>query len=166
MTYPKSAMGAYLIALLVIALDQISKAWILSGLKLELAAPHPVIPGIFNLTLVHNEGVSFGLLKANADLSRWALVVFSLIVAGALVVWLRRVDKPLTRLALGLVIGGAVGNAIDRARLGHVTDFLDFSGLRFPWVFNAADSAISIGVAVLLIEGLLTRDPPKAEEAA
>ena len=166
MTYPRSAIGAYLIALAVIVLDQISKAWILSGLKLSLYAPHPVIPGLFNLTLVHNEGVSFGLLKANADISRWALVLFSLIVAAALAVWLRRVDKPLTRLALALVIGGAVGNAVDRARLGHVTDFLDFSGLHFPWVFNVADSAISVGVAVLLIEGLLTRDPPKAEGIA
>ena len=166
MTYPRTAPGAYLIALAVIVLDQISKAWILSGLKLTLYAPHPVIPGLFNLTLVHNEGVSFGLLKANADLSRWALVVFSLAVAAALAVWVRRVERPLTRLALGLVIGGAVGNAVDRARLGHVTDFLDFSGLHFPSVVNVADSAISIGVAVLLIEGLFTREPPTTEAGA
>ena len=166
MTYPRTAAGAYLIALLALVLDQISKAWILSGLKLGLSAPHPVIPGLFNLTLVHNEGVSFGLLKANADLSRWALVVFSLVVAGALAAWVRRVDKPLTRLALGLVIGGAVGNAVDRARLGHVTDFLDFSGLHFPWVFNVADSAISVGVAMLLLEGLFARDPSKPGSTA
>ncbi len=68
--------AAYAVALAVIVIDQISKAWVLTGLKLELYAPRPVIPPIFNLTLVHNEGVSFGLLKANAEMSRWALVLF------------------------------------------------------------------------------------------
>ena len=154
----RTAWSAYVLAAAVIVVDQISKAWVLTGLKLQLFEPHPVIPPIFNLTLVHNEGVSFGLLKANADLARWALVIFSFIVAAALAFWVRRVDRPLTRIALGLVIGGAIGNAIDRARLGHVTDFLDFSGLHFPWVFNAADSAISIGVAILLLEGVFTRE--------
>src|ERR1700761_7372003 len=103
---------------MVIGLDQITKAWALLGLKLELYVARPVIPGLFNLTLVHNDGVSFGLLKANADLSRWMLVAFSVVVAGALAFWSQRVERTLTRLAFGLVMGGAAGNAIDRARLG------------------------------------------------
>ena len=161
----RNRFAAYVVALLVIVVDQISKAWVLGGLKLELYVPRPVIPPIFNLTLVHNEGVSFGLLKANAELSRWALVLFSVVVAAGLAYWSQRVERPLTRLAIGLVMGGAVGNAVDRARLGHVTDFLDFSGLHFPWVFNGADSAISVGVAILLLEGLFTRETAAAAKA-
>lgn len=166
LTFPKSALQAYLVTAGWVVLDLLTKAWVLMGLRLQLYVPRPVIPGLFNLTLVHNEGVSFGLLKANADLSRWALVLFSLVVAGALAVWARRVEKPLTRLAIALVMGGAIGNAVDRAIMGHVTDFLDFSGLHFPWVFNVADSGITVGVIVLLAEGLLTRDPPKTAKGA
>lgn len=167
MTFPRTALGAYLIALAVVIPDQLSKFWVLNGLKLHLYEPHPVLPPVFNLTLVHNDGVSFGLLRAaGADLARWGLVAFSLLVVVALGVWVRRVEKPLTRLALALVIGGALGNAIDRARLGHVTDFLDFSGAYFPWVFNVADSAITVGVIVLLAEALLTPSPKSAQQKA
>ena len=156
---------ALILALVVIVLDQITKAWVLGPLALRLGEPRPVIAGLFNLTLVHNEGVSFGLLKANADLARWALVLFSLVVAVALAVWAQRSTRRLSALALGLVIGGAVGNAVDRARLGHVTDFLDFSALHFPWVFNVADSAISVGVVILLIESFITPAPAAGADA-
>jgi signal peptidase II len=102
--------------------------------------------------MVWNRGVSFGLLTAEVDLARWGLAAFSLIVAIALIVWARRIERPLPALALGFVIGGALGNMIDRVRFGAVVDFLDFSGLWFPWVFNVADSAITVGVALLLID--------------
>jgi signal peptidase II len=157
---------ALVVALAVIAVDQLTKAWVLGPLHLALYESRPVIPPVFNLTLVHNEGVSFGLLKANADLARWGLVLFSLAVAGALGWWAQGAQRRLSALAIGLVMGGALGNAIDRARLGHVTDFLDFSGLHFPWVFNGADTAINIGVAILLLEGLFGPAQPAAAKKA
>jgi signal peptidase II len=99
--------------------------------------------------------VSFGLLRADADLTRWALAAFSIIVAVVLAVWVRGATRRLAAVALGLVIGGAVGNVVDRIRFGAVADFLDFSRLWFPWIFNVADAAISCGVALLLLDMLL-----------
>ncbi|HEX2559014.1 signal peptidase II, partial [Phenylobacterium sp.] len=84
--------------------------------------------------------------------TRWALTLFGFGVAAALAVWVRKADKPLTAAALGCIIGGAVGNAIDRIRYGHVADFIDVSRLHFPWVFNIADAAINIGVGLLILE--------------
>jgi signal peptidase II len=110
--------------------------------------------GPFHLTMVWNRGVSFGLFRADEGLGRWVLVAFSLIVAAVLVVWARRVERPLMAIGLGLVIGGAVGNAIDRIRFGSVVDFIDVSRLYFPWVFNVGDSAITIGVAFLLLDSV------------
>src|SRR5690606_14923291 len=112
-----------------------------------------------HLTMVWNQGVSFGLLRAEVDLVRWALVIFSLAGSAILAVWAWRTCAPFTLAALGLVIGGAVGNAIDRARFGAVADFIDVSRLHFPWVFNVADSAITVGVILLLLDGLRPRQP-------
>jgi len=157
----KPGLAAYALAILVIALDQLSKAWILFSYHLAERGSVEILP-IFHLTMVWNRGVSFGLLRADADLARWGLAIFSGVVAIALAVWARRIAKPLTALAVGLIIGGAVGNLIDRVRFGAVADFLDFSGLHFPWVFNVADSGISVGVALLLLESLLTPAKPAA----
>lgn len=143
---------AYGLALSVIVLDQLSKHWILFIYDLPARISEQVA-GPFFLTMVWNQGISFGLLRADDDLGRWLLVAFSVLVAIALSVWARRADRTLMALALGLVIGGAIGNAIDRARFGAVADFLDFSRLYFPWVFNIADAAISVGVVLLLIDG-------------
>ena len=158
----KLPLIAYALAVSIIVVDQISKHWILNGLQLELQRPLPVLP-FFNLTLVHNQGCSFGLcqLPAGQDVMRWVLAVFSVAVSIGLAVWVRKVARPLTAIAIGLIIGGALGNLIDRVRFGWVVDFLDFSGLHFPWVFNVADSGITVGVAILLIETLLTPDKPK-----
>ncbi|MDO8901415.1 MAG: signal peptidase II [Phenylobacterium sp.] len=144
---------AYGLALTVIVLDQMSKHWILFVYDLPARISEQVA-GPFFLTMVWNQGVSFGLLRADQDLGRWLLVGFSVLVAIALAVWARRIDRPLMAAALGLVMGGAIGNAIDRARFGAVVDFLDVSRLYFPWVFNIADAAISVGVVLLLIDGL------------
>lgn len=108
--------------------------------------------------MVWNRGVSFGLLRADQDLIRWALTAFSFGVATWLVTWARTTDRPMMGYGLGLVIGGAVGNAIDRIRFGAVVDFFDVSRLYFPWVFNVADSAITLGVILLLLD--LTRSEP------
>ena len=93
-------------------------------------------------------------LVDDADLGRWLLVVFSVVVAIVLVFWARKADRNLLAAALGLVMGGAIGNAIDRARFGAVVDFIDVSRLYFPWVFNIADSGITIGVVLLLLDSL------------
>ncbi len=144
---------AYAIALAVIVLDQLSKHWILYVYDLPGRLSEQVA-GPFHLTMVWNQGVSFGLLRADADLGRWLLVVFSIVVAVVLAVWARRSDRGLLAAALGLVMGGAVGNAIDRARFGAVVDFIDVSRLHFPWVFNIADSGITVGVVLLLLDSL------------
>ena len=145
---------AYGLAALAVVLDQLVKSWFL-GLGLVPGGSTPLI-GPLHLTMVWNQGVSFGLFNANHDLTRWALTVFSLGVAGALAWWARNAVRPLIGLGLGLVMGGAVGNAIDRVRFGAVVDFFDVTRIGFfPWVFNVADSAITVGVILLLAESLL-----------
>jgi signal peptidase II len=146
---PRLAGLAYALAAVVIALDQAVKYWILQVFVLPDRPPTPVI-GPFWLSMVWNKGVSFGVLNIEAGWTRWALAGFALAVAGGLAVWVRRLEKPMLAIAVGLIMGGAVGNAIDRLRFGAVADFLDFSRLDFPWIFNVADSAITVG-SVLLI---------------
>ena len=146
---------AYGIAILTLALDQLSKFWVLDILDLPNKFTVPVLP-IFSLTMVWNPGVSFGLFKAGGELGRLLLALF----AGAVVVvlgwWARNVNRPLASIGIGMVMGGAVGNnLIDRLRFGKVVDFLDVSGLGFfPWVFNVADSAITIGVILLIVDSV------------
>lgn len=143
---------AYGLAAVVLVLDQLSKLWVLNVLDLPSRGQIPVL-SFFRLTMVMNQGVSFGLLRADGPVGRWLLVGAALAVVVALIVWVRRADRPLFATAIGLIVGGALGNnLIDRARIGQVVDFLDFSGLYFPWVFNVADSAISVGVVLLLLD--------------
>jgi len=107
---------------------------------------------IFDLQMVWNRGVSFGLLRADEDVARWGLVALSFVISGVFLWWLKGADRRLTAAALGLVIGGALGNVVDRIRFGAVADFLDFHGLWFPWVFNVADAAITVGAILLAID--------------
>ena len=174
MRIPRLALIAYALALAVIVADQALKYWILDVYRLperlsELVAatgadrPSIAVAGPFHLTLVSNAGVSFGFMSMGASWTRWVLTIFSLGVATALAVWAWRVDKLTLALSVGLIMGGAVGNAIDRIRLGAVTDFLDFSSLHFPWVFNIADSAITVGAVLLIWDLFLAprkRAPP------
>jgi signal peptidase II len=146
---------AYGLAVLVVVLDQLSKVWIIG--KLVPGESLPVF-GPLHFTLTHNTGVSYGLFNNFGDAGRWLLSLFSLIVAGTLAVWVWKAEKRLSALGVGLIIGGAVGNLIDRVRLGWVIDFVDVSKLHFPWIFNIADSAISIGVVLFLLEMVLTPD--------
>ncbi len=119
----------------------------------------------FQLSMVWNQGVSFGLFRADGEIGRWLIVGFAILVVAVLVVWAWGLQRRLTAVAVGLIIGGAIGNnLIDRVRFGAVADFLDFHGLFFPWVFNVADSAISVGVALLLLDSLLhAREQPRSE---
>ena len=155
--------AAYFLALAVVALDQLSKWWVLGPLDLPSRGQVAVAEPWLRFTLTHNPGVSFGLLNGGA-LSRWGLSLFSVVVAGALAVWAARAEKRIQAAGLGLIIGGALGNALDRVRLGVVTDFIDVSGALafFPWIFNVADSAISVGVALLLLESVLAPSPAKS----
>ncbi len=164
MTIPRIAWAAYAFAAAVIVLDQITKAWILYGLHLREVGQIPVLEPIFNLTFVLNRGVSFGLLTGG-ETGRWLLTVFSIVVAGLLAFWATRADRRLLITALGLIMGGALGNVIDRIRFGGVVDFLDFSGLYFPWVFNVADSAISIGVVLLIADSFISERAAKVGAA-
>lgn len=146
------AVVAYGSALLVIVVDQLTKLWILSGLDMRLGQTIEISP-VFDLTYTLNTGISFGMLSGGG--ARWALTVFSIVVAGALAWWARKSTRRLFALSLGLIMGGALGNVIDRIRVGAVVDFLDFSGLMFPFIFNVADAAISVGVALLVLDSFL-----------
>lgn len=158
---------AYAAALAVVAVDQASKAWILYGLQLRPGESVRLLP-ILSLTGVQNIGVTFGMLRADTALGRGLLSLFALVVVAALGVWARKAERRLMAVALGLVMGGAIGNnLIDRIRLGHVTDFIDVSGLGFfPWVFNVADICIDVGVGLLLLDALWPQPKPDPAKPA
>lgn len=165
MKIPRIALAAYGMAVVVVLLDQISKAWIISGLQLQEIGRVPVIRPILNFSWVENTGVSFGLFSGGE--ARWGLSIFSIIVSIALGWWALKSQRRLLISAIGLVMGGAIGNAIDRVRFGYVVDFIDFSGTGvFPWVFNVADSAITIGVVLLILDTLLSERAAKVGDAA
>jgi signal peptidase II len=157
-----NARFAYLLAITVLVLDQLSKWWVIEVLHLQQKAQLKVAPPLFNLTFVPNFGVSFGFLRADTDVGRWGLFIFSGLIAAGFAWYARKLDRRLPALAVGLVIGGAIGNMIDRARIGYVVDFLDFSGAFFPWVFNIADAGITCGMALLVLDSLTHKDQPKA----
>ncbi len=157
---PRAALVAYAVALVVTALDQLSKYWVLSVLDLPHRPSIKLLP-FFRLSFVDNPGVSFGLLRADTPAGRWLLVLFALVFIAVLVVLAWKATELRLAVIVGLVLGGALGNnLIDRVRLGSVTDFLDFHPI-FPWVFNLADSAITIGVALYLLDSFLRpKDAP------
>jgi len=144
-------------ALIVVTLvaDQVSKELLL-GYLLKTGAMVSVIDGFFRLVVVWNRGVSFGLLGGDRALPPWVLSVIAVAVCIGLFVWLRRTDRRLGGWGIGLVIGGAIGNVIDRARWGAVFDFADFHVGQWHWpAFNVADSAIVAGVGLMLIDSLV-----------
>ncbi len=140
----------YLLALLVFVADHISKYWIVNVVRLPERGGIDVLP-FFRLTFVGNQGVSMGLFQAGTPAARWFLVAVTAAIAVAVVVWMRRESNRWDIAALGLVLGGALGNIVDRIRLGYVVDFLHFFWHDHSfWVFNVADAAISVGVLMLL----------------
>ena len=152
--------GKYLLLVLVIlVLDQLSKLWVLSSY--QLYEVQPLLP-VFNMTLVFNEGAAFSFLSDAGGWQRGFFIVLSSLVSVVLLVWLLRL-KPgerLTAISLAFILGGALGNLADRVRLGKVVDFLDFYWQQWHWpAFNLADSAIFIGVVLMLLGSLLQRDP-------
>jgi signal peptidase II len=148
---------AYLIAAATVVLDQLSKAWVLAHIGDIPGASQPLFGPLY-LTLVHNQGMSFGLFRGS-EVSRWLLTIFSAAVVIGLAVWARKATRPFMAAGIGMIIGGAFGNnLIDRIRFGYVVDFIDVTRLHFPWVFNVADSGISVGVALLLLDSFLSEE--------
>jgi signal peptidase II len=137
---------------LVLILDQLSKWLMLGWLRpFEAVAVSPFL----NLVLVWNRGVSFGMFRDAGDLGPWLLMALAVAIGVGLVVWLTRERRPLSRLALALILAGAIGNLIDRLRFGAVVDFLDFHAMGYHWpAFNVADSAIVVGAGLLLLDSL------------
>jgi signal peptidase II len=151
-----------LLAGAIVVLDQITKAIVLE--RLPLGVPVPVIDGLLSLTLVLNPGLAFGLLGGVPSAWRWVVAALSLVALAVLArVALRVVPDGgwAGRLAIGLIFGGAVGNLIDRARFGAVVDFVDVYWRGWHWpAFNVADSAITVGVALLALRLLNDRAAP------
>jgi signal peptidase II len=143
--------GAILVA------DQITKWWVLRSLR--LGAPVPVIDGLFSLTLVMNPGLAFGMLGGMPESLRWLVGLLSIgavVILAVLAARLLPTGGSWTRVALGLIFGGATGNLIDRVRFGAVVDFLDVYWRAYHWpAFNVADSAISVGVTILAFRMLV-----------
>ena len=153
------AAGLVTAALLFIA-DQASKFAITDVLRLDALTAERTITPFFNLRFVANHGISLGLLHADSDTMRWALVAMTGAIAVAVAVWMTREPQRADQMALGAILGGALGNIVDRMRFGYVVDFADlhFGDWRPFLVFNVADAAITLGVLVLLVRALLMRD--------
>ena len=149
-------------AVVILVLDQITKALALA--RLPPGVPFGVIDGFFALTLVMNPGLAFGFLSSTPTAWRWIVALLSvaaLAILGAVGVRLLPEGGWASRVALGLIFGGAIGNLIDRARFGAVVDFLDFYWRGYHWpAFNVADSAISVGVTLLALRLLVAPPSP------
>lgn len=149
------------LAVLVAALDQLTK-WLIMTVVMQPPRTIPVTP-FFNLVLAWNRGISFSLFDNDSPAGPFLLAGFAGLIVLGLAWWLVRVDRPWPAVGIGLVMGGAVGNIIDRLRFGAVTDFLDFHLAGWHWpAFNLADTAITIGVALLVLDGLFDR-PERAK---
>ena len=156
-------------AALLLAADQASKWWILEVLDLPERRNVPLLsagPLGLDLTMVWNRGVTFGLLSGDGPLNHLVLALLAAAIALFLLRWMTRAETPWVAVALGAVIGGAVGNVIDRLRFGAVVDFVDAHAWGWHWyVFNLADAAIVCGVATLVVDALF-RPKPAAKDAA
>lgn len=147
---------ALLVAATILGLDQVSKQWALAALR--QVGSTLVLPGPVDLTLVLNRSNAFGLVPVSGELTRWGLAVLGLVVAAILGrVVVRGSASCLSSVGFALIGAGAVGNAVDRIRVGAVIDFFNASKLGFVWVFNVADCSIDVGIGLLLLATFLTR---------
>lgn len=155
----------FALAALIFLADQAMKAFVVEGLGLAYPGAVKEILPFFDLRFVANIGVSLGLLPAETAWMRWALVVLTAVIAGGVGWWMVREKSRHDMFALALVLGGALGNIVDRVRFGYVVDYADlhFGEWRPFLVFNVADAAITIGVVILLVRALFVRDKQKAE---
>lgn len=153
------------VAAVVFALDQLVK-WVVTGpLGIRALGDYRELLPFFDLRFVPNMGVSMGFLRAESDLTRWLLVAMTGAIAVGVAVWLWRERNRAEQATLGLVLGGALGNILDRVRFGYVVDYADlhFGEWRPFLVFNIADAAITIGVVLLLVRALFAREASREE---
>jgi len=156
--------AAWVTALAFFVVDQLTKWIVIGPLRLQERFQIELLP-VFNLTWTENRGISLGMAQADSDTGRWLLVGGTAIIAAIVGWWITREKQRGDQLALAMVLGGALGNIVDRIRFGYVVDFLDlhFGDFRPFLVFNVADAAISIGVVILLLRALLVRPEAKEE---
>lgn len=142
------------LAVVVVVLDQLTKY--IASTSLEMLQPVAVMP-MFNWTLMHNTGAAFSFLANEGGWQRWFFAVIAIVVSAVIVLWIKRLEQheKWQAIALALILGGAIGNVIDRIWLGYVVDFIQVYYQQWYWpAFNIADSAISIGVAMIIIESV------------
>ncbi|HET7708894.1 MAG TPA: signal peptidase II [Sphingomicrobium sp.] len=168
----KARAYGFTVAAIVFLLEQVSKYYVTGPLNLQEVRQIVLLP-IFNLTWTENYGISLGLFQATSDAMRWALVAITSAIAVGVAVWIGREKHRGDQFALGLVLGGALGNIFDRIRFGYVVDFADlhFGEFRPFFIFNVADAAISIGVAILLLRAFIAwlrerREPKESDKHA
>lgn len=155
------APGAFLrlglaVALALLVTDQATKLALIYGTDIRLTWPWHITP-FLDFTVVWNRGISYGLFQQETELGRWILTGVKLAASVILFFWLKRAENRLEAIGIGLIIGGAIGNAIDRIWHGAVFDFVHFHAGTFSWyVFNVADAAIVIGVILMVASPLLT----------
>ena len=157
---------AFAIAIAIFIVDQIVKWWMIGPLDLEAVGSIYILP-FFNLTWVENRGISLGMLQATSDAMRWGLVAATAIIAGLVAWWITRPGDAGDRAGFALILGGALGNIVDRVRFGYVVDFLDLHIGEFRpfYVFNIADAAITIGVVLLLARAFWPRNAEEKQHA-
>ncbi len=156
-------LAGFAIAALTLVIDQANKLWLMD--VYDIAAHQPVrLAPVFDVVFAKNPGISYSLLPAHSPGARWALVAFTLAATIGIGIWLWRTPTRVPAIGLGLVLGGALGNAIDRFAYGWVADFYYFHVGGFHWyVFNLADVAIVVGVALLLVDSFLLSRPVPAD---
>ena len=156
----------FTIALVVFALDQLAKWFVTYPLHLQEVAQITLLP-IFNFTWTENNGISLGLFNATTEVGRWMLVAMTSAIAIGVAFWIGREKHRWDQAALGMILGGALGNILDRVRHGYVVDFADlhFGAFRPFLVFNVGDAAISIGVVILLVRAFLMRERDEPKES-
>ena len=146
---------AYNVAAVIFIVDQLVKYWIVQVLRLYAWVDGLEITSFFKLTWVENRGVSMGMLTADGNIGRWMLVGLTGLIAAGVGIWILKSRDGVERLALGLVLGGALGNILDRIRFGYVVDFVHLHWHEHNfYVINVADAAITMGVLLLLVRAL------------
>lgn len=168
----KLPLSALVLSLMIFIADQLVKYWVTGPLGIAQVGDYREIVSFFDLRFTPNVGVSLGLLPADSDGMRWGLVAMTGAIAFGVLIWMTREQNRPDLLALALILGGALGNIVDRVRFGYVVDFADlhFGDFRPFLVFNLADAAITFGVLILLARALLVRekaepDPVEKEHA-
>ena len=154
-----------LVAAVVFLFDQLTKWWVTGPLGLNQIGDQLYLLPFFQFTYTENNGISLGLLNATNPIGRWMLVALTSAIAIGVAVWIGREKNRIDQIALGLVLGGALGNILDRTLHGYVTDFLDlhFGEFRPFLIFNVGDAAISIAVVILLLRAFLSRKDESKE---